>query len=175
MGLGRYGETPSPMGRAWKHVFDFGGLLIKKTARSSRSCDGPSWAASNTAIESFWRCLFVEISPFLGSIRAPIGVPGSPWGSQGRRWGVSGTSPGVPGTCPGLRGTSPGVPGACPGVPGTSPGVPGTSPGVPGPCPGVPGASPGVPWACPWDLRDPKGLRRPRHPQDPFHKDDSVI
>ena len=40
---------------------NIGGLFIDKTVRSSRSCDGPSWAASNTAIESFWRCTFVEI------------------------------------------------------------------------------------------------------------------
>ena len=41
--------------------FDFGGLFIEKTARSGPPCDGPSRAASNTAIESFWRCIFVEI------------------------------------------------------------------------------------------------------------------
>ena len=41
--------------------FDLGGLCIEKTARSLPPCDGPSWAGSNTAIESFWRCIFAEI------------------------------------------------------------------------------------------------------------------
>ena len=47
------------------YLFYFGALFIEKTARSSRSSDGPSWAASNTAIESFWRWIFVKIWPFL--------------------------------------------------------------------------------------------------------------
>ena len=88
-----WGDNPVPGGT----FFDFGGLLTKETDRSSAPCDGPSWAASNTAIESFWRCIFVEIRPFLSSIRAP-------WrslGSQGRPWGVPEASPGVPGSCPG--------------------------------------------------------------------------
>ena len=42
-------------------LFDFCGLFMEKTAWSSASCDRPSWAGSNTAIESFWRCLFVKI------------------------------------------------------------------------------------------------------------------
>ena len=41
--------------------FDFGGIFIKKAAWLSAPCDGPSRPASNAAIESFWRCLFVEI------------------------------------------------------------------------------------------------------------------
>ena len=94
--------------------------------------DGPSWAASNTAIESFWRCLFVEIWPLLWSITVPIGVPGGPRGSQERPRRVSGTSPGVSGACPVVPGASPGVPGACPGVPWASWGHRGVPKGSPG-------------------------------------------
>ena len=53
-----------PSGRypgAGGDLFDFGIIFIRKTARSSASCDGPQRAASNAAIESFWRCIFVEI------------------------------------------------------------------------------------------------------------------
>ena len=57
--------TRTPTGAASRDrggsFFILVGFFIEKSARSSRSCDGPSWAASNTAIESFWRCLFVEI------------------------------------------------------------------------------------------------------------------
>ena len=107
------------MGRSAPPFLHFGGLVIDKTARGSPSGDGSRQAGSNTAIESFWRCIFVEIRPFLWSIRAP-------WrslGSQGRPWGVSGTSPGVPGACLGVPEASPGGPGACPGVPGAPKGV----------------------------------------------------
>ena len=77
--------------------------------------------------------------------------------------------PGVPGASLGRLRDFPGVPGACPGVLGASGGVPGA-------CPGLPGASPGVPGACPGDPQDPRWLQeRPGHPQDSFHKDDSVI
>ena len=126
-------------------------FFIDKTARSSASFDGSQLAGLNTAIESLWRCIFVDIRPFLWCIMAP-------WrslGFQGRPWGVSGTSLGLPGACLG---------------------VPGASPRVPGVCPGVPGACLGVPGACPGDFRDPRGLRgRPRHPRDHFRKDDSVL
>ena len=47
------------------YLFDFGGLFKKETARSSAACDGPQLAALNTAIESFWRCVVVEVWPFL--------------------------------------------------------------------------------------------------------------
>ena len=138
----------------WKIPVPFfyvGGFFTEKTSQLSASCGGPQQAGSNAAIESFWRCLFVELWLFLWSIRGP-------WrslGSQGRPWGVSGTSPGVL---------------------GARPGVPGVSLGVPGACPGVPGVSPGVPGACPVDLRDSRELwGRPRHPWVLFHKDHSVI
>ena len=45
--------------------FDSGGLFIDKLARSSAACDRSQQAASNTAIESFWRCIFDEIWSFL--------------------------------------------------------------------------------------------------------------
>ena len=58
---GTYGnEIPGHGGT----FFDFGGLFIKKKAQSSASCDGPRQAASNTAIESFWRCLFAKYDRF---------------------------------------------------------------------------------------------------------------
>ena len=44
---------------------DFGSIFIDQTALGSRSCNGPQRAGSNTAIESFWRCIFAEIWPFL--------------------------------------------------------------------------------------------------------------
>ena len=78
-------------------VFYFGGFFIEKTDRSSAPCDGPSWVVSNTAIESFWRCLFVEIWPFLWSICDPGGLRGVPGGPQGRARGSSGTSQGSQG------------------------------------------------------------------------------
>ena len=40
--------------------FDVGGLFIDEVVRWSSSGDGSQWAGSNTAIESFWRCIFVE-------------------------------------------------------------------------------------------------------------------
>ena len=46
-------------------------LFMNEMARSSGSCDGPKLAASNTAIESFWRCIVVELWLFLWSIRGP--------------------------------------------------------------------------------------------------------
>ena len=55
------GDIPGPGGT----FFDFGRLFIDKTVRSSRWGDGSQQAGSNTAIESFWRCKFVEIWPFL--------------------------------------------------------------------------------------------------------------
>ena len=125
--------------------------FYKQNGRSSPSCDGPQWAGSKTAIESVWRCIFVKIRPSLWSLMAPWSF----LASQGRPWGVSGTSLGVPGACAG---------------------VPGASRGNPGVCPGVPGAFSGVPGAYPGDPQDPRGLRgRPGHPQDPFHKDESVV
>ena len=41
--------------------FNFGCLFIEKTARSNASCDLSQHAGLNTAIESFWRRLFVKI------------------------------------------------------------------------------------------------------------------
>ena len=41
--------------------FYVGGIFIEKTARSSPPCDGLSWAVSNTAIDIFWCCMFVEV------------------------------------------------------------------------------------------------------------------
>ena len=125
-------------------------LFIQKTVRSSRSCDGSQLAASNTATESFWRCLFVNLWPFLLSITVPWMSPGSPRRAQGRACGVSGTSLGSQGRARACQGGPGGVPGACPGVPGASPGVPGA-------CPGDPGASPAVPGACPADPWDSQG------------------
>ena len=42
-------------------LFYCGSLFTNKTALGSPSGDGPQQAGSNTASESFWRCLFVEI------------------------------------------------------------------------------------------------------------------
>ena len=131
-----YKGEPGP-GTSWVDSFPngvgpeafltIGGLFVDETALGSLWGDGSQQAGLNTSIESFWRCICVEIFVFLLS----SGVLG--W-SQGRPRAV---------------------PGACPGFPGASP-------GVPGPCPG--------------DPLDPRGLwRRPTHPRDPFHKDDSVI
>ena len=50
-------EILGPAGR----LFHFGGLFVDKTVRGSRSGDGPQQAGSNTAIESFLRCMLVEI------------------------------------------------------------------------------------------------------------------
>ena len=96
-------EIPVPCDR----FFDFGYLFIEKTARSSDSCDGSRQAVSNTAIESFWRCIFVEIWLLLWSIRGHWRFPGIPraspgvlrevpGGSQGRSQGFPIASPGVP-------------------------------------------------------------------------------
>ena len=52
--------------------FDFGGLFKEKSVRSRASCDGPQLAGLNTATESFWRCLFVEIWSFLWSDGVPL-------------------------------------------------------------------------------------------------------
>ena len=70
-----------------------GSSFIRKTARSSASCDGSRQAGLNTAIESFWRCILVEIYVFLLTIRGL-------WRSPGARGfqGVPGASPGVSGT-----------------------------------------------------------------------------
>ena len=48
-----------------KTFFFFWGIFIKKTVWSSPSCDVPQRAGWNTAIESFWHCIFVEIWPFV--------------------------------------------------------------------------------------------------------------
>ena len=50
-------EIPGPGGC----FFDFGELFIDKMALGSPSGDGSQQAGSNTATESFWRCIFVEI------------------------------------------------------------------------------------------------------------------
>ena len=104
------------------YFFDFGGFAIKKTVRSSASRDGSPWAGSNTAIESFWRCIFVEIWPFLWSIGVPGGLRGGPGGSQARPWGSQGRAGGPRGV-PGPQGRAQGIPGI-PGVSGDIPGIP---------------------------------------------------
>ena len=78
--------------------FDFGGRFMDKTVRSSPWGDGSQWAGPNTAIESFWRCILVEMWLFLWSIKCP-GL---------RR--VSGTSPGGPRRVPGGPRGVPGKP-----------------------------------------------------------------
>ena len=81
--------------------FDFGSFFIRKMVRSSRWGDGSQQAGSNTAIESFWRCILVEIWLFLWSIRCPWrspwglrnvpgGSPKGPRGSPGGPWEASG-------------------------------------------------------------------------------------
>ena len=56
---------------------------MDKTVRSSRWGDGSQLAGSNTAIESFWRCIFVEVLPFLLSRWVPGGPREVPEGSLG--------------------------------------------------------------------------------------------
>ena len=86
--------------------FDFGGLVMDKTALGSPPGDGSQQACSNTEIESFWRWKFGEMSVFV--------VIGVPWGSEGRPWGVPGASPGSQGRAQGI----PGIPGGSGHVPG---------------------------------------------------------
>ena len=50
-------DIPGPGGT----FFDLGGLFMDKMARSTAACDGPQLAGSNTATESFWRCILFEI------------------------------------------------------------------------------------------------------------------
>ena len=45
--------------------FHFGGLFMDNTVRGSPWGHGSQWAGLNTAIESFWRCTFAEIWPFV--------------------------------------------------------------------------------------------------------------
>ena len=61
-----------------------GGLFIDKAALESPSGGGSQQAGSNTAFESFWRCIFVKILLFLWSMGVPGGPRGVPGGSQGR-------------------------------------------------------------------------------------------
>ena len=56
-----YISNTSPKSRDQGVVFDLGVLFIDETVRSSRSCDGSQQAGSNTAIDSFWRYIFVKI------------------------------------------------------------------------------------------------------------------
>ena len=80
---GKSRDIPGPGGS----FFDFGSLFMNKTVRSSPSGDGSQQAGSNAAIESFWRCIFVELLPFLWSIGVPGGPRGVPGGSHGRARG----------------------------------------------------------------------------------------
>ena len=72
-----------------------------KAVQGSRWDDALQQKDSDAAIESFWRCKFVEPLPILWSMgvpRGPRGVPGaSRGGSQGRAWGSPG-SQGAPKT-----------------------------------------------------------------------------
>ena len=109
-------------------IFDFGWLFIDKTVRSSPSCGGPQQADSNTTIESFYRCIFVEILVFFWSLE----VPGSVGASLRVPRGVHGGPRGVP-ACPrGVPGGPRGVPGGPRGVPGGPRRVPRGSPGSQG-------------------------------------------
>ena len=68
------------------------------------------------------------------------------------------------------------VPGGLRASQGRPRGVSGRSRGGPRNVPGSPRGVPGVPTGVPRGSWDPRGLRgRPRHPRDPFHKDDSMI
>ena len=87
-------------GNSWDKggvVLNLGALFVNKTVPGSPSGDGSQHADSNTAIESFWGCIFVEISVLLWS----IGVPGGPrsvtGGSQGRARGPRGVPRGTRG------------------------------------------------------------------------------
>ena len=111
---------------------------MEETAWSSASCDESQQAASNTAIESFWRCIFVRISAFLRSICVSGGFRRVLGESQGRAWGVRGV-PGGPRGVPEASGTSLGGPRACPVVPGASPGPRGRPRGFQGRARGIPG------------------------------------
>ena len=84
---------------------------MEKTARSSAPCAGPSWAASNTAIESFWLWKFVEIWPFSWYQYIGHNVRGEPGASPGSPWAALGDPRGVPGISPGPRGIPRGSPG----------------------------------------------------------------
>ena len=95
--------------RDWVGVLlDFGGVLIDKMVRRIPSGNGSQHAVLITAIESFWRCTFAELWPFLclmgvpggprGVLAASPGGPrGVPGGSQGRPRGPQGRAQGMPG------------------------------------------------------------------------------
>ena len=69
-----------------------------------------------------------------------------------------------------------GVPGGPLGSQGRPRGVSVTSQGGPGGVPWGARGVPEVPGACPGDPWDPRGVQgRPGYPQDPFHKDGSVL
>ena len=74
-------------------LFKFGNLFMHKTVLGSAAGDGPQQAGLNTAIESFWRCILVELWPFL--LDAIYRSIRSHW-----------RSPGVPGASPGVQGAS---------------------------------------------------------------------
>ena len=88
-------------------------FFIDKTVRGCRSCDGSRQAGSSTAIESFWRCIFVELWVFFWSIRGhwrSLGVQGASLGGLMDVPGGLSAAPGGPRGVPGVREACPGDP-----------------------------------------------------------------
>ena len=73
-GFGHSPQTRYRNPRTQGYFFYLGGLYVDKMVRGSLWGGELHWAGYNTAVGSFWRCEFVEIWVFLGSM-------GGPWGS----------------------------------------------------------------------------------------------